>query len=94
VMTKDGALRGVGAGQMNRVRSVRLAIEQAAEHANGCVLASDAFFPFPDGVEILIKAGVKAIVQPGGSVNDEAVIKVMKEANLAMFFTGERHFYH
>ena len=94
VMAKDGALRGVGAGQMNRVRSVRLAIEQAAEHANGCVLASDAFFPFPDGPETAAKAGITAIIQPGGSVKDDEVVAVCDDYNIAMVFTGVRHFRH
>ena len=94
LLAKNGASIGIGMGQVNRVDSCKLAVERGIMSARGSVAASDAFFPFPDGVEILIKAGVKAIVQPGGSVNDEAVIKVMKEANLAMFFTGERHFYH
>jgi phosphoribosylaminoimidazolecarboxamide formyltransferase/IMP cyclohydrolase len=94
VMAKDGALRGVGAGQMNRVRSVRLAIEQAAEHASGCVLASDAFFPFPDGPETAAKAGITAIIQPGGSVKDDEVVAVCDDYNIAMVFTGVRHFRH
>ena len=79
---------------MNRVRSVRLAIEQAAEHANGCVLASDAFFPFPDGPETAAKAGITAIIQPGGSVKDDEVVAVCDDYNIAMVFTGVRHFRH
>lgn len=94
LLAKNGASIGVGMGQVNRVDSCKLAVERGIMRAAGSVAASDAFFPFSDGVEILIKAGIKAIVQPGGSIRDEEVIAVMKEANLPMFFTGERHFYH
>jgi phosphoribosylaminoimidazolecarboxamide formyltransferase/IMP cyclohydrolase len=87
-------LLGVGAGQMNRVQSVRLALEQAGEAARGAVLASDAFFPFPDSVETAAAAGIAAVVQPGGSVKDEAVIARADELGLAMCFTGVRHFRH
>ncbi len=87
-------LLGVGAGQMNRVRSVRLALEQAGEAAKGASLASDAFFPFPDGVQEAAKAGVGAIVQPGGSKKDEEVVKAADSAGIAMVFTGVRHFRH
>ena len=94
VLSHGGALRGVGAGQMNRVRSVRLAIEQAADFAKGSVLASDAFFPFPDGPETAAQAGITAIIQPGGSVKDDEVIAVCDANNVAMVFTGVRHFRH
>ena len=85
---------GVGAGQMSRVDAVRLAIAKAGEYAQGAVLASDAFFPFPDGVEEAAKAGVTAIVQPGGSRGDAAVIETANASGLAMLFTGVRHFRH
>lgn len=85
---------GVGAGQMNRVASVHLAVEKAAERARGSVLASDAFFPFSDGIECAAKAGVTAIIQPGGSVRDEEAIRSANHYALAMIFTGKRHFRH
>jgi len=85
---------GVGAGQMSRVDSVRIAALKAGERARGAVLASDAFFPFPDGVELAIDAGVTAIVQPGGSVRDEEVIAACDARGVAMAFTGARHFRH
>lgn len=94
VMTKGRAICGVGAGQMNRVRSVRLAVEQAGEHGPGSVLASDAFFPFPDGPEVAAKAGVTAIIQPGGSVKDSETIALCNQYNIALVFTGVRHFRH
>ncbi len=94
VLARDGAIVGVGAGQMNRVQSARLAVEQAGEKARGAVCASDAFFPFPDGVETCLAAGVTAVVEPGGSRNDEAVIAAVDEAGAAMAFTGRRHFRH
>ncbi len=94
VIARDGALRGVGAGQMNRVRSVRLAVEQAGEFARGAVLASDAFFPFADGPETAANAGVTAIIQPGGSVRDADTTALCDERGIAMVFTGVRHFRH
>lgn len=87
-------LLGVGAGQMNRVQSVRLALRQAGENAKGAALASDAFFPFPDGVETAAAGGVTAIVQPGGSKKDPEVIARADELGLAMVFAGTRHFRH
>ncbi|MCE9558200.1 MAG: bifunctional phosphoribosylaminoimidazolecarboxamide formyltransferase/IMP cyclohydrolase [Armatimonadetes bacterium] len=87
-------LLGVGAGQMNRVQSVRLAIEQMGERTNGAVLASDAFFPFPDSVVTAGEAGIMAIVQPGGSKKDEDVIAEANKRGIAMIFTGYRHFRH
>jgi phosphoribosylaminoimidazolecarboxamide formyltransferase/IMP cyclohydrolase len=93
-ITKGKALLGVGAGQMNRVRSVRLAVEQAGAGADGAVLASDAFFPFPDGPEVAAKAGVTAIIQPGGSVKDDETIALCDEYNVALVMTGVRHFRH
>lgn len=94
VLVKGRALVGVGAGQMSRVDSVDLACRKAGEHAKGAVLASDAFFPFPDGVERAAEAGVTAVIQPGGSVRDQAVIEAANRAGIAMIFTGERHFRH
>ena len=94
VFARDRATVGVGAGQMNRVDSVRLAAARAGARAVGAVLGSDAFFPFPDGVEEAARAGVTAIVQPGGSIRDEEVIAAANAAGLAMVFTGERHFRH
>ena len=94
LLAKDGASIGIGMGQVNRVDSAHLAVSRGGERVQSSVAASDAFFPFADGVEILIKAGVSAIVQPGGSVRDEEVIAVAQKANIPMFFTGVRHFSH
>ncbi|MGC5038371.1 bifunctional phosphoribosylaminoimidazolecarboxamide formyltransferase/IMP cyclohydrolase [Streptomyces sp. DT190] len=95
LLAKDGASVGVGMGQVNRVDSAKLAVERAgAERAAGSYAASDAFFPFPDGLEILTAAGVKAVVQPGGSVRDELVVEAAKKAGVTMYFTGTRHFFH
>ncbi|MBO8127723.1 MAG: bifunctional phosphoribosylaminoimidazolecarboxamide formyltransferase/IMP cyclohydrolase [Peptococcaceae bacterium] len=94
VVTKDRMLLGVGAGQMNRVGAARIALEQAGEKARGAVLASDAFFPFADTVNEAAKAGIAAIVQPGGSVRDEESIAAANEHGIAMVFTGQRHFRH
>jgi phosphoribosylaminoimidazolecarboxamide formyltransferase/IMP cyclohydrolase len=94
VVGAPGRLLGVGAGQMNRVQSVRLALEQAGEGARGGALASDAFFPFPDSVEAAAAAGIAAIVQPGGSKKDPDVIARADELGIAMCFTGVRHFRH
>jgi phosphoribosylaminoimidazolecarboxamide formyltransferase/IMP cyclohydrolase len=94
VLAKEDAIVGVGAGQPNRVESVRIAVSKAGDRAAGSVLASDAFFPFPDGVETAIAAGVTAIVQPGGSVRDNEVIAAADSAGIAMLFTGRRHFLH
>jgi len=94
VLAHKLAVTGVGAGQMNRVTSVQLALEKAAERARGSVLASDAFFPFPDGVEAAAKAGITAIIQPGGSIRDEEIIRVANHFAIAMIFTGRRHFRH
>jgi len=85
---------GVGAGQMNRVYSVRIAVDRAGDRARGSVLASDAFFPFADSVEMAAKAGVTAIIQPGGSIRDGEVIKAANKSGIAMIFTGQRHFRH
>jgi phosphoribosylaminoimidazolecarboxamide formyltransferase/IMP cyclohydrolase len=94
VLAKDDMTIGVGAGQMNRVGAARIAIEQAGDKANGGALASDAFFPMGDTVELAAKAGVTAIIQPGGSVKDEESIKAANENGIAMIFTGARHFKH
>ena len=94
LLAADGASVGVGMGQVNRVDSCHLAVSRAGERAAGSVAASDAFFPFDDGPKILIEAGVTAIVQPGGSIRDEDVIAAAKAANVTMYFTGERHFFH
>ncbi|MCF4139982.1 bifunctional phosphoribosylaminoimidazolecarboxamide formyltransferase/IMP cyclohydrolase [Streptomyces sp. Tue 6430] len=95
LLAKDGASVGVGMGQVNRVDSAKLAVERAgAERAQGAYAASDAFFPFPDGLEILVEAGVRAVVQPGGSVRDEQVVEAAKKAGVTMYFTGTRHFFH
>ncbi|MGW7405134.1 bifunctional phosphoribosylaminoimidazolecarboxamide formyltransferase/IMP cyclohydrolase [Streptomyces sp. NPDC054833] len=95
LLAKDGASVGVGMGQVNRVDSAKLAVERAgAERAQGSYAASDAFFPFPDGLEILTAAGVKAVAQPGGSVRDELVVEAAKKAGVTMYFTGTRHFFH
>jgi phosphoribosylaminoimidazolecarboxamide formyltransferase/IMP cyclohydrolase len=94
VIAKDKTLLGMGAGQPSRVVSVEIALQRAGEQAKGSVLASDAFFPFADGPELAIKGGVTAIIQPGGSVRDEEVIAVANKYNIAMVFTGVRHFRH
>jgi phosphoribosylaminoimidazolecarboxamide formyltransferase/IMP cyclohydrolase len=94
LLAKEGASVGIGMGQVNRVDSCRLAVDRAGERAAGSVAASDAFFPFEDGPQILIDAGVSAIVQPGGSVRDELTIKACEAAGVTMYFTGTRHFAH
>lgn len=94
LLAHDGASVGVGMGQVNRVDSCQLAVSRAADRAIGAVAASDAFFPFADGLEILLGAGVRAVVQPGGSIRDEEVIAAAKTAGVTMYFTGERHFFH
>ncbi|MGO4255735.1 bifunctional phosphoribosylaminoimidazolecarboxamide formyltransferase/IMP cyclohydrolase [Marmoricola sp. RAF53] len=104
LLAKDGGSVGIGMGQVNRVDSCKLAVERAnglvegpggkLERARGSVAASDAFFPFEDGPQILIEAGVTAIVQPGGSVRDELTVEACKAAGVTMYFTGTRHFFH
>jgi phosphoribosylaminoimidazolecarboxamide formyltransferase/IMP cyclohydrolase len=94
LLAREGASVGVGMGQVNRVDSCKLAVERAESRAKGAVAASDAFFPFADGLQILIDAGVRAVVQPGGSVRDEEVIAAAEAAGVTMYFTGERHFFH
>jgi phosphoribosylaminoimidazolecarboxamide formyltransferase / IMP cyclohydrolase len=94
VLARDGATVGVGAGQMSRVDSSEIAVKKAGEKAQGSVAASDAFFPFADGVEALADAGISAVIQPGGSVRDDEVIEAADRHGLAMVFTGRRHFLH
>lgn len=95
LLGKDRATVGVGMGQVNRVDSARLAVQRAgAERARGAYAASDAFFPFPDGLEVLAEAGVRAVVQPGGSVRDEQVVEAATKAGVTMYLTGTRHFFH
>ena len=94
LLAKGTASVGIGMGQVNRVDSARLAVSRAGDRVKGAVAASDAFFPFADGLQILIDAGVSAVVQPGGSVRDEEVIAAAQAAGIAMFFTGTRHFSH
>jgi phosphoribosylaminoimidazolecarboxamide formyltransferase / IMP cyclohydrolase len=94
LLAADGASVGVGMGQVNRVDSARLAVARAGKRAAGSVAASDAFFPFPDGFEILAEAGVRAVAEPGGSIRDDGVIEAARAAGVTLYFTGVRHFYH
>jgi phosphoribosylaminoimidazolecarboxamide formyltransferase/IMP cyclohydrolase len=98
VLARDRATIGIGAGQMSRVDAVRIAVEKAREAQpqllTGSVMASDAFFPFPDAVQLALDAGVSAVIQPGGSVRDELVVAAVEEAGAAMVATGRRHFRH
>ncbi|KWX25381.1 phosphoribosylaminoimidazolecarboxamide formyltransferase [Mycolicibacterium wolinskyi] len=94
VVAKDGATVGVGMGQVNRVDAARLAVQRAADRVVGAVAASDAFFPFPDGLEVLTEAGVKAIVHPGGSMRDDVVTEAAAKAGITLYLTGARHFAH
>jgi len=94
LLASGRATVGVGMGQVNRVDSARLAVSRAGERATGSVAASDAFFPFPDGLEVLTEAGIKAVVEPGGSVRDDEVIAAAQKAGVILYFTNTRHFYH
>jgi phosphoribosylaminoimidazolecarboxamide formyltransferase/IMP cyclohydrolase len=94
VLAAGGATVGVGMGQVNRVDSARLAVSRAGDRAKGSVGASDAFFPFPDGLQVLIDGGVRAVVEPGGSVRDELAIEAANAAGITLYFTGTRHFFH
>ncbi|MEN9740757.1 MAG: bifunctional phosphoribosylaminoimidazolecarboxamide formyltransferase/IMP cyclohydrolase [Actinomycetota bacterium] len=94
LLAKDRASVGIGMGQVNRVDSCHLAVSRAGDRARGSVAASDAFFPFADGLEVLLDAGITAVVQPGGSVRDDEVIAAATAAGITMYFTGERHFFH
>jgi phosphoribosylaminoimidazolecarboxamide formyltransferase/IMP cyclohydrolase len=88
------ASTGIGMGQVNRVDAARLAVTRAGDRAAGSVAASDAYFPFPDGLEILARAGVRAVAEPGGSIRDHLVIEAAQAAGVTLYFTGVRHFYH
>jgi phosphoribosylaminoimidazolecarboxamide formyltransferase/IMP cyclohydrolase len=94
VYAKDGQAFGIGAGQQNRLDSARIAAERSDGRTKGGVCASDAFFPFRDGLDAAAAAGIAAVIQPGGSVRDEEVIAAADEHGIAMVFTGERHFRH
>jgi phosphoribosylaminoimidazolecarboxamide formyltransferase/IMP cyclohydrolase len=94
VIAKDGATLGIGLGEVNRFWAVQKAIERAGNKAKGSVLASDGFFPFKDSIEALAEAGIAAVIQPGGSVRDAEVVKEADLNNMAMVFTGIRHFRH
>ena len=97
VLARGGQTLGIGAGQTSRVDAVRIAVEKARELGHsleGAMLASDAFFPFADGLEILLDAGVRAVVAPGGSIRDEVVVEAAQRAGVTMYFTGTRHFAH
>jgi phosphoribosylaminoimidazolecarboxamide formyltransferase / IMP cyclohydrolase len=90
----DEATVGIGMGQVNRVDSCRLAVSRAGDRAKGSVAASDAYFPFADGPGVLIEAGVRAIVQPGGSMRDDETVEACRAAGVTLYFTGTRHFFH
>jgi phosphoribosylaminoimidazolecarboxamide formyltransferase / IMP cyclohydrolase len=94
LLASGGATVGVGMGQVNRVDAARLAVTRAGERARGAVAASDAYFPFPDGLQVLTEAGVAAIVEPGGSIRDELAIEAAAKAGVTLYFTGVRHFFH
>ncbi len=94
LLAAAGASVGIGMGQVNRVDSSRLAVARAGERARGSVAASDAYFPFPDALEVLIEAGVRAVAEPGGSIRDELSVAAAKAAGITLYFTGVRHFYH
>ena len=94
LLASGGAAVGIGMGQVNRVDSSRLAVARAGNRAAGSVAASDAYFPFPDGLEILAEAGVRAVAEPGGSIRDDMVVEAAKAAGITLYFTGVRHFYH
>jgi phosphoribosylaminoimidazolecarboxamide formyltransferase/IMP cyclohydrolase len=94
VLASGGATVGVGMGQVNRVDSARIAVARSGPRSRGAVAASDAFFPFPDGLRVLADAGVRAIVEPGGSVRDGEVIAAAQSAGVSLYFTGTRHFFH
>ena len=94
VLAKNDTLTGMGAGQPNRVVSIHLALRIAGEKAIGSCLASDAFMPFADNIEMAHQGGIKAVIQPGGSIRDDDVINAVNEFDMAMIFTGTRHFTH
>jgi phosphoribosylaminoimidazolecarboxamide formyltransferase/IMP cyclohydrolase len=94
IFTTHDRTIAMGAGQMSRVDAVNVAVVKGGAELKGSVAASDAFFPFPDGLQILIDGGVKAVVQPGGSVRDEEVVKAARTGGITMYLTGTRHFFH
>ncbi|HEX7612129.1 MAG TPA: bifunctional phosphoribosylaminoimidazolecarboxamide formyltransferase/IMP cyclohydrolase, partial [Candidatus Limnocylindrales bacterium] len=94
VLARDAATVGIGAAQTSRQAAVEIALRRAGDRARLSVMASDAYFPFPDGIQIAAQAGVSAIIQPGGSIRDEMAIEVADRHHLAMVFTGRRHFRH
>jgi phosphoribosylaminoimidazolecarboxamide formyltransferase/IMP cyclohydrolase len=94
VIANEHATLGIGGGLPSRVDAARLAVEKAGDRTRGAVMASDAFFPFADGVEVAIQAGITAIIQPGGSIRDNEVIEAANAAEVALVFTGVRHFRH
>ncbi len=94
LLASGGASVGIGMGQVNRVDSCRLAVSRAGDRSVGSVRASDAYFPFPDNIEVLAQAGVTAIAEPGGSIRDQLAIDACAEAGITLYFTGVRHFYH
>ncbi len=94
VYAKDKEILGIGAGQMSRIDSARVAVEKARKPLSGAVMSSDAFFPFRDSVDEAAKNGISAIISPGGSIRDKEVLQAAKEHNIAMIFTGMRHFKH
>ena len=94
VVAADGQAVGIGAGQQSRVEAAEIAVRKAGDRARGGAAASDAFFPFRDGLDVLAAAGVAAVVQPGGSVRDDEVVAAADEHGMAMVLTGERHFRH
>jgi phosphoribosylaminoimidazolecarboxamide formyltransferase/IMP cyclohydrolase len=94
LLARDGAAVGVGMGQVNRVDAARLAVLRAGDRAVGSVAASEAFFPFADGLQVLLDAGIRAVVQPGGSVRDDEVVGAARDAGVTMYLTGARHFFH
>ena len=93
-VVKDQVTLGIGAGQMNRIGSAKIALDQAGERAKGAILASDAFFPFGDTVELAAQFGIIGIIQPGGSIRDEETIQIAKKHNINLVHTGVRHFRH
>ena len=94
VLAKENTMIGMGAGQPNRVISVKLAVQSAGSKTSGSVMSSDAFFPFPDNVEVASKSGISCIIQPGGSIRDAEVIDAANDCGISMVFTGMRHFLH
>jgi phosphoribosylaminoimidazolecarboxamide formyltransferase/IMP cyclohydrolase len=94
VLASGGATVGMGTGQVNRVDSARIAVARSGERTKGAVAASDAYFPFADGLQVLADAGIRAIVEPGGSIRDGEVIKAAQTGGVSLYFTGARHFFH